>query len=179
MHADEKKVVVERWSPTRRASALYRNAPGRRPALPLRSLARPNRPLAVDHARRHIALMVQHALVNVRKLSREWNCDKIGKRAFGKLSNLSDPPERTRAIDGGHLQNGFFGYARMPGGEGAHFLEHVQFHGLFSGLEDGGQAVGAKAEVHAGPAEFVVREFGVLKISMAPRAMNDADFFSL
>ncbi len=66
----------------------------------------------------------------------------------------------------------------MNVGKRAHFLEEIQFHGIFPFFIDRGQAVSPQADVDFGAGQFAERELAVPEIGMTARAMGHADFFS-
>src|ERR1039458_4007522 len=100
-----------------RSSPCWRTPSSRRASSPLKSFImmrttsrwpglRPRRrdgPLAVDHAGRHIPLMMQNTVVDVRYLPGKREGDEVGKSTLGKLADLPAHAQGTGAVKWGHL----------------------------------------------------------------------------
>ena len=119
-----------------------------------------------------VAGVTQHGFAGIAGFCAGGYRNQIGQGIFGKLADLPGPAKRARAVDRGHAQNFRRREFWIAGRQLAHFLEHAEFGVLFPDFANGGQAVGAEADVDAGAGEPLAQKRRMAEIIMAARAMD-------
>ncbi len=112
-------------------------------------------PLSVNHAGGDVAAMLDDGVVGVGVFPAKGMAMRSAKASGESSPTWPFMPERARAVDGGHLQDGF---GRRAPGERRR-AARISSNRLSStvclrGLIDAGEAVGAEADVDAGGGEF-------------------------